>query len=314
MKIYEDASGVRLKERSRAIAIGVFDGVHRGHRKILRQMLRHSRRFGLVPMAVTFDPHPLKVLARPKKHEALMSLSHRLRLFEKMGIAETFVIRFTRAFSGMSRGRFLSDLLLGRLGLGALSVGYDFRFGRGGLGDLEFLRKESRERKFHFSASKPLKVAGRIISSTEIRRLIVSGDLRMASRMLGRPVSVYGTVIHGRGRGGRRGFPTANLNPHHETIPPAGVYAVRGDLGGRWVEGVLHIGPRPTYDDRQRSVEVHFLNFSQGLYGKDVELVFLKKLRPIRKFKDPLELAQAIKKDILRAGRLFTLQKSFLQV
>ena len=312
MKVYEGVGGVRLRKKSRSIAIGVFDGVHRGHQVILSRMLRRSHDSRLISMVVTFDPHPLKILEPRSAHPILMSLPHRLRLFEEMGISEALVIRFTRTFSRMDRERFLSDLLIGRLGLGALSVGYDFRFGTRGLGDLEFLRAKACERNFLLSVCRPLKYGKQIISSTWIRRLILSGDLRTASLMLGRPVSVYGTVIHGRGRGRASGFPTANLNPHHETIPPDGVYAVWGELGGRCLKGMLHIGARPTYGEGERSLEVHFLDFSGDIYGKEVELIFLKRLRPIRKFDNPAELTRAIRKDISVASCLFSLQKGLL--
>ena len=128
--------------------------------------------------------------------------------------------------------------------------------------------------------------------------------------MLGRPVSIFGTVIHGRGRGKKIGFPTANLDPHHETLPPEGVYAVWGGLGGRPLRGVLHIGKRPTFKDNQKSVEVHWLNWKRDLYGREIELFFVKKLRPIRRFGSAQKLESAIRKDILAAGRAFSLYKA----
>jgi riboflavin kinase/FMN adenylyltransferase len=142
---------------------------------------------------------------------------------------------------------------------------------------------------------------GKIISSTRIRRLIASGRLEEASRMLGRPVSIYGDVVRGRGRGRRLGYPTANLNPHHETLPPPGVYAVKGLLGRRALKGVVHIGQRPTFAEKDASVEAHFIGFHGDLYGREAELFFVQKLRPIRRFSGPLALKKAIQKDIAAA-------------
>ncbi|MBI3253092.1 MAG: bifunctional riboflavin kinase/FAD synthetase [Candidatus Omnitrophica bacterium] len=302
MKIYQGFRDKRLKKRPRAVAIGIFDGVHRGHRKIIQKALGAARRSRAASLVVTFEPHPNKILRPGQKHPILMSLEHRLRLFERLGIAEVLVIRFDRRFSKITHEDFLRGLLLKRLGMKSLCVGHDFRFGFRGRGDARYLRQESGKRGFGFSLVAPLKVRGRTISSTRIRRLIERGHLRKAEEMLGRPVSVYGTVIHGRGRGRSVGFPTANLNPHHETLPPRGVYAARGFLGERELAGVIHIGKRPTFADRQASLEVHFLNFHKNIYGREVELIFIKKLRPIRKFRDKAALAEAIREDIRKAA------------
>ena len=305
MKIYRGFDDPALKRRDRSAAIGIFDGVHLGHQQILKKLVADAKRARRASLVITFDPHPAKVLHPAAQHPPiLMSLAHRLRLFEKLGVTETLVVRFDRKFSGIAHETFVSELLVGRCGVRSLTVGYDFRFGHQGLGTLEYLSRAAKSFGFRLSVVGALKQGGRVISSTEIRRRIVRGQLKDAARMLGRPVSVYGDVVKGKGRGKKLGFPTANINPHHETLPPSGVYAVRGFLGGRRLAGVLHLGARPTFAERDRSVEVHFFNLHSDLYGREIELEFIHKLRNIKHFKGPEQLIRAIESDIRRAKSL----------
>ena len=304
MIVYQSLNDKRLRAKPRSIAIGIFDGVHPGHRKILSEMLKFSRRLKASPMAITFDPHPSRVLA-PKKSSPtiLMSLPHRLRLLKAIGVAEVLTIPFNRKFSKISHENFLRKILLQKLGMKALSVGHDFCFGRRALGDAAYLESESKQSPFHFLQINPVKTGNGVISSTRIRELIEGGDLAKASQMLGRPVSVYGTVIRGRGRGKSVGFPTANLNPHHEALPPAGVYAAYGTLDGEKLKAVIHIGRRPTFKDKENTLEAHFLRFHRNIYGRDVELIFVKRLRSINRFTNSSRLASAIRNDIFKAKK-----------
>ncbi len=304
MKIYNGFKDKRIRPKPRSIAIGIFDGVHRGHQRILSRALKDARRLHAELMVITFEPHPNTVLRPEMKQPILMSLSHRLRFFEKLGIREVLVIRFDKKFSKISHRFFLDELLYKKLGMKSLSVGADFRFGFRGLGNARFLSKESKRLSFGLSLASSLKVHGGVVSSTRIRRLIEKGDLKRAERMLGRPVSVYGTVVRGRARGRTIGFPTANLNPHHETLPPNGVYAARGFLDQTKLKGVIHIGKRPTFHDRQKSLEVHFFNFHKNIYGLEVELFFIARLRAIKKFKSREALAAAIQKDARKALKI----------
>ncbi len=305
MRVYRGFSDTSLKPRARAVAIGIFDGVHRGHSLILRKALASAKKLRASATVVTFDPHPQKVLSPGRTPKILMSLEHRLHFFATHGVKETVVVPFNKGFSRVSHQDFLKKLLLKKLGMRSLSVGEDFRFGRKALGGRDYLKKESRAEGFALFLSPALSYKGRPVSSTRIRERIEKGDLKEASRMLGRPVSVSGTVVHGRSRGSRIGFPTANLNPHHETLPPPGVYAARGELGGKYLQGVVHIGERPTFQDRRKTLEVHFLDFHRPLYGREIELAFLGRLRGVRTFPDARVLVRQIRKDILRARALF---------
>jgi riboflavin kinase/FMN adenylyltransferase len=257
-------------------------------------------------MVITFDPHPVKMLKPEVDCPVIMSLSHRLRCFEAMAIEEALVIHFNKAFSRMTREVFLKNLLIKKLGMKSLCVGHDFCFGQGGHGDVAYLKREAKNLGFSLRVVNALRDGREIISSTRIRQLIVGGAIPKASKMLGRPLSVYGTVIRGRGRGRTLGFPTANLNPHHETLPPSGVYAAWGYLGRRKLKGIIHIGKRPTFKDKQASLEVHFLNFNESIYGRDIELIFVKRLRSTQFFKSPEALKSAIQRD--RAQALIALK------
>lgn len=301
MKIERGFEGIRGGRVRRVVAVGIFDGVHKGHVKILKGAVREARSRGMRAMAVTFEPHPVKVLQPGRPHPILMSLEHRLRLFSALGLHEALVIPFTKRTAGIPHSVFLEEILIERLGMRSLWAGHDFRFGRFGAGDGAYLRGESKRKKFGLHLIPAVRSRGRIISSTRIRSLIASGRLDEASRMLGRPVSIYGDIVRGHGRGKRLGFPTANLNPHHETLPPAGVYAVKGVLDGRTLKGVVHIGQRPTFSEKDASVEAHFIGFHGDLYGREAELIFVRKLRPIRRFSGPQALKDAIQKDIAAA-------------
>ncbi len=300
MIVYHGLEDKKLKAKPRCIALGIFDGVHRGHQKILRKVVDQGRRCRTSSMVVTFEPHPNRVLNPRESHPILMSLPHRIRLFKQMRIREVLVIRFNQRFSKVPHETFLNRILVRHLGMRSLCVGDDFRFGCKGRGNVVYLKQKSRELGFRFSAIPAIRFQREVISSTSIRRLIEQGKLRRAAKMLGRPVSVYGTVVHGQGRGRSLGFPTANLNPHHETLPPSGVYVAWGMVNQSPLKAVIHIGPRPTFRETGKTLEVHFLNFHQNLYGRELELIFLKRLRAIRKFKSPRELASAIKKDIYK--------------
>lgn len=302
MKIYDHRSN--FPRQKRCIAVGIFDGLHRGHLRILKKLLADARRRNIRAAVVTFDPHPNKILRPDSPHPILMSLAHRLRFFKRLGIDEVVVIRFNKAFASISREAFLENFLIERLGMRALVVGHDFRFGKMGKGDAGYLRERSHELGYTLAVVPPLKNEGKIVSSTRIRRLIDRGHLREAAAILGRPVSVYGDIVRGRGRGKQLGFPTANLNPHHETMPPSGVYAAWGDLDGKRLKAVLHIGARPTFGEHDRSVEAHFLSFHGNVYGKELELLFVARLRGIRRFKSQNELIRAINKDIKKAAQL----------
>lgn len=288
--------------RPAAVAIGVFDGVHRAHRRIISCAVRTARSHGWRSVVLTFWPHP-------SGQASLFSLKHRLRMIAELGADEVIVCRFTARFARQSPEAFARDLLAGKLRARQVCVGENFRFGRRAGGTVGMLRQLGRRYGFSVRAYGLMRYRGRAISSTAIRSLITAGRLGDASRLLGRPVSVFGTVVPGRKIGRTLGFPTANIDPHHEVLPPAGVYAVRVLVGKKRCAGMCYIGTRPTFGKSARlSVEVHLFGVSACLYDRDIEIFFVRRIRPDRRFPSAAGLASRIRRDALAAKHILSLR------
>jgi riboflavin kinase/FMN adenylyltransferase len=247
-------------------------------------------------MVLTFWPHP-------QKQESLYSLQHRLKIMEGLGIEVCVVIRFDRHFSRMPQEEFIKNVLADKIRARYICVGNNFRFGRGAGGSVEDLKKAAGFYGFRVRAFKPIRTDNRVVSSTNIRRMISVGRLKTAERLLLRPVSVLGRVIRGTRLATKMGWPTANINPHHEVVPPAGVYSVRVVYEGKALRGICYIGRKPTFvrkdgKKKYKNIEVHIFNFHKNIYKKDLEIQFIRKVRGEKKFSGIPELAQQIKKDI----------------
>jgi len=298
----------RASSKKFAVTIGVFDGLHRGHQKIVKMLKKKARGHGLSTMVITFSPHPDNVLPRAKKVPMLISLKHRLRLLTEAGIDYTVVLHFTEKFSRMDAGDFIKKILA-RINVKEIITGSDFFFGRKRQGSPEALKKLSGFYDYGVSVVSGLRSSGEVISSTRIRGLIWKGELKKASGLLMRPVSILGTVVKGHKRGRIMGFPTANINPHHEVIPPAGVYAVKIKLGEKKYKGILNIGTSPTFagrlpGGREPGIEVHIFDFKRCIYGRDLEIGFAGRIRSERRFSSPARLSEQIKRDEKRARRI----------
>lgn len=306
MRVIYGIGGLKARSGHRAaVAIGVFDGVHRGHQMILRRLVRDASRRGWQSVVVTFSLHPSWVVNPSLKTPHLTSLPHKLDLLEKAGIDLCYVIDFNRAFAGMDAERFVREVLVKKIGAAALYIGEDFVFGRRTEGDKKSLASWARVYGFKLVVLRHLKIGSRVVSSTSIRSFIKRGCLDDARRSLGRPVSLRGEVIHGEGRGRSLGYPTANIRPHHEVIAPDGVYAARVVIGRRLVSGIAYIGTKPTFHrrPRSRSIEVFIFRSGQRLYGRSIEIRFLRRIRPDRKFPTRAALIAQIQKDVACAKR-----------
>lgn len=295
-----------IKSRAPSVvSMGVFDGVHRAHRSILNAAVKKARLSGMRSVAVTFWPHP-------QKEKTLYSLQHRLNLIGSLGLNTCLVIRFDKDFSRMNAERFISDILVKRLQAKYIYVGEDFRFGHQAKGDARLLLRLSDRHGFKVRLFKTIRLKKQRISSTLIRRLISEGELKKAASLLGSAVSVLGTVVKGDSVAKELGFPTANIDPHHEVTPPSGVYAVRAILGNRKFSAICYIGRRPTLIRERRlshkkNIEVFIFNFGRSIYGKTLLVEFVKKIREEKKFSSAAELVVQIKKDILRSKRILPL-------
>lgn len=301
----DDASVVT--GRGCALVVGNFDGVHRGHQAILRQVVVDAHASGLAPCVLTFDPHPAAVVGRGAP-PMLTTLERRAELVAQLGIEVAYVRRFDRTFAAWPPDRFARELVAGTLGARTVVVGENFRFGAKRAGDLALLRVLGEELGFEVHVHPVASDAGGPFSSTRARNAIAAGDLDEASRVLGRPHEVSGVVVHGDERGRLLGFPTANLGEVPEALPPNGVYAVRASLldaqlGERpLADGVTNIGVRPTVSrGDERTIETFLLDFSEDLYGRRLRLRLVARLRDERRFPTLDELKAQIAADVAAA-------------
>lgn len=291
--------------RNPVITIGNFDGVHRGHQALFERVKEWAAKLHGESVVMTFYPQPLQVLA-PEAGPPLITLHDRkIQLIGSCGIDVTIVIPFDREFSRISAPSFVKDLLVGKIGIKAIVVGYDYRFGYGRQGDIDFLREMGDECGFIVDIVSGVQVEETVVSSTLIRQLIRDGDLREAGRLLGRPYEVSGTVITGRRRGGRLlGFPTANIRLSGQACPRPGVYAVEAEVNGSRYGGAANLGYNPTFGDDELSLEVHILDFDKDIYGKPISVRFIDRLRDEVRFSGVEELVQQIRKDVETARQI----------
>ncbi len=286
------------------MTIGNFDGIHLGHREIFRRVVASARRIGGTSVVFTFVPHPLKVLAPEKAPRLINTTEEKERLIEASCIDVLVAAPFTREFAALPAGSFVKEILVDRIGLRRLVVGYDYAFGRGREGNVDFLRARGRELGFEVEVLGPIRQGGEVYSSTGIRQQVEAGEVREVVRSLGRHYSLEGVVVHGAKRGKGLGFPTANLVPDKDLLPRAGVYAVKVRRGETLLDGVANIGSNPTFDGRETGVEVHLLDFAGDLYGERLRVYFLERLRDELRFAGPGELKAAIAADVERARPL----------
>ena len=286
-----------------AVTIGIFDGVHKGHQKILNKVLKEAWKNHLKSVVITFHPHPVKILKPGAKIPLLMSLDHRIRLINKMGVDKCLVVKFTRQFSKLGPEDFIKNILIDKLNMKVLVTGDNFLFGFKEKGNAGLLKNLSKLYNFKSYSIPALKIDGDFVSSTRIRLTVEKGDLKLASKLLGRPVTIFGTVVKGKALGRKLGFPTANIDPHHESIPPSGVYGVDVNLGEKLYRGILNIS-------RHKVIEVHILDFNKKIYGESMEVIFRQKIREEKKFKSLEALRKQIQLDIQNANfTLLTLSK-----
>jgi len=266
------------------LALGVFDGVHLGHQAVIERAVQAAHRDGGLAGVLTFDPHPIRVIAPAKAPSALLeTLEHKAQVMNDLGVQLLIPLHFDQELAAMEASDFIANLLAAPVR--TIAVGEDWRFGHHRSGDVTMLQKESATHGFRLEAVPPVMHEGERISSTRIRQAIRDGNLTSAEQMLGRPFTVTGKVVEGKKLGRTIGFPTANLATGDAQLPPSGVWVVRARLpDGADVSGVANIGVCPTVGETTRTLEVHLLDFQGDLYGKSLEIQFLNYLRPEAKF------------------------------
>ena len=303
MLIIRGLEELRVRPPRPVITIGNFDGVHLGHQALFAKTLERARAIQGTSLAVTFEPHPMRVLRPAVNLPLITPLAQKLELMDEAGLEVTLCLRFDQHFARLSADDFVDKLLVSRLGAAEVVVGYDFAFGHKGLGDLELLAAKGEKHGFAVHVVGPVMVDGRPVSSTRVRQEVAAGDMEAARRLLGRHYQVAGRVVAGHGRGGRMlGFPTANLKVTDELLPGPGVYAVLVELAdGRLIKGANNIGDNPTFADGGLNVETHLLDFEGDLYGQDIRLHFVQRLRGEKRFASVEELKAQIGRDVDRA-------------
>ncbi len=299
IRIGADLKAPRVLGRPVA-TVGMFDGVHRGHQRVLADLRRWAQKLACRSLVVTFDRSPKSVI-QGRAVPCITSLEHRLVLFERLGIDAAAVLRFDKRLRAMPAREFIRRVLIEKLRVRGVLLGFNGRFGRNAEGDYALLRELAAEGLCRARQSaRPVRASGLTVSSSAIRAAIEAGRLREAEAMLGRPVSILGTVVHGFGIGSRLGFPTANLDLHHEVRPPAGVYAGSARVGRTWRPALTSIGSRPTIHPRQHKevVEVLIPGLRRDLYGQDIEVRFVCKLRDQVRFGSEDALVEQIRRDV----------------
>lgn len=288
-----------------ALAIGNFDGVHAGHQAILRHVLEYSRDSGALGTALTFDPHPLKIL-RPQDAPPLLStLQQRLEWMQQLGLGAVLVLPFTKELAQVSAEQFVERMLAGALHAERIFVGENFRFGHRHAGDVALLERLAPRFGYSVEIMPPVAVAGEVVSSTSVRRAVTEGRMDAAAHLLGRPYSLTGRIVTGAGRGSRQVVPTLNLEPEQEVLPARGVYATETFVGHEWRQSATNIGVRPTFDGAGVTVETNLLDFPEGATPARIELRFWRWVRGEKKFGSAEELREQIGKDVAQVRAYF---------
>lgn len=301
MRIVRSLSALRPPDGGTVVTIGNFDGVHLGHREIFRRVVGAARSRQAAAAVVTFEPHPLRLLAPAKAPARINTPAEKVRLIRASCIDLLLILPFTRKLAALPAGRFVDDILVARLGVRHLVIGYDYAFGRNREGDAVFLAQAARRHGFTLEVLEPLKAGAEVYSSTRIRQTLLRGDVAAVVDVLGRHFTLDGQVVTGDGRGRQLGFPTANLATAKELLPRDGVYAVRVRHGRRMYDAVANLGHRPTFAGSGPSLEIHLLDFSGDLYGARLRLYFVERLRDEQRFPSVGALQAAIRDDIARA-------------
>jgi riboflavin kinase/FMN adenylyltransferase len=286
------------------VTIGNFDGVHRGHAEIFAHVKKTSINWGVPSVVVTFEPHPLKILAPESAPSLITTFDQKVALIDDAGIDYLVVVPFSKEFSRLSASDFVLTILCAPLGMQHIIIGHDYAFGRGREGSFSTLQRLGELNGFTLEDLPPIGEQGVVFSSSLVRSAISGGDMAAAARILGRCYQISGTVVHGREIGTALGFPTANIHTVNELLPSDGVYAVKVEIDGQYVNGACNIGCNPTFSGNVRTVEVFLLDFSRHIYDHSIEMHFVQRLRSVRRFSDAAALKAQISLDVTATRRI----------
>ena len=301
MKIIRGSRNIREEIKNPVLTLGNFDGVHVGHQAIFRNVTLRSKEIDGTSVVFTFEPHPLKIIAPDRCPPLLTSFHKKMELIQEAGIDMVICADFNRRFADQHPRDFAKNILYKKVRAKEIFVGYDYTFGRGREGTIAYLKKMGNEFGFKVNVVDPVKIDVNLVSSSLIRELIEDGKIEQASLFLGRTYSIKGKVIDGHKKGTVIGYPTANIDVHHELIPHTGVYGVRVVNEGIYYDGIANVGFNPTFNRDSLSVEVHIFDFKKDIYGKEIEIAFIGRIREEIAFKSAQELVEQIGQDVKRA-------------
>jgi riboflavin kinase/FMN adenylyltransferase len=304
MRVIKNLDTLSEPPRRTVLTIGNFDGVHLGHRAIFRRVVNKARELDGTAVVLTFEPHPLRLLDPAKAPLRLNTPEEKVRLIAASCIDLLVVLNFSRTLADMPAEDFVRYILVGKLGVSHLIVGYDYAFGRDRQGDTDFLAAQSRVHGFTLEVLEPIRAEEQAYSSTVIRHFLSEGQVAEAIKILGRNFTLDGVVVHGAGRGRKLGFPTANLVTQKEILPRDGVYAVKVKWHDKYYDGVINIGRRPTFVDSAPTLEIHLVGFHGDLYGERLRIYFVERLRDEKRFPSVEALQEAVVRDIAYAKLL----------
>jgi len=306
MEVIKYSKNIILPDKKRYIALGVFDGVHLGHQKLIKQTVNKAKKNDGISIVVTFDPHPDKIINPESNVFLLTTLEERIRLIKESDVDIFLIIKFNNKMSKMLPEDFISKILVDSLQVKELFVGFNYKFGFQGKGNTDVLRGYSKFYKFKTNILKPITEDHTIISSTIIKKYIRSGEIEKAKKLLGHDITISGKIVSGKDRGRKLlSFATANIEtPPDKLILVNGVYLVEINIDNRKYHGLMNIGVKPTFRETERTIEVHIINFNKKIYNKKVVVNILQKIREEKYFKHPDLLKKQIEDDILVAHKM----------
>jgi riboflavin kinase/FMN adenylyltransferase len=310
MNVFKDINEIKQPFTNPVVTIGNFDGVHKGHQAIFHQVIEKAESINGTSVAITFEPHPIKVLKKNDPPPLITLYEQKIELIAKTDLDVLICIPFNKAFAAISADQFLEEILVKKIGTKAIVIGKDYSFGKNRKGNISYLNENAARLGYEVIVTNWIPVSHNVdgrISSTRIREIVMEGNVHDAVSLLGRHYQIRGKVLAGRNRGGRLlGFPTANIHIVDELCPKTGVYAVTVECRDGHFKGVANIGYSPTFDDHIFTIEVHLLDFNNDLYDQNIRVNFIKRIRDEQKFSNIEELSNQIQKDILTGREILT--------
>ncbi|CAM3732765.1 bifunctional riboflavin kinase/FAD synthetase [Rheinheimera salexigens] len=313
MELIRGLHNIKAEHHGCVLTIGNFDGVHLGHQAVLAKLIAIARQQQLPACVMLFEPQPLELFAAEAAPARLSRFREKYTALAALGIDRLICVNFNAAFAAQQPELFIQQLLLKQLGVAHLIVGDDFCFGQNRCGNFAMLKKAAEKYKFGLTNTSSLVMGEQRISSTLIRQALQQDKLSLAADMLGRPFSLTGRVRHGRKLGRDLGFPTANVFLYRRKLPVAGVYAIRAKTMYGWFDGVANIGNRPTVQGKRQQLEAHLFDFKADLYGSQIEVQLVKKIRDEQRFADLMALQQQIATDVVAAKQIFNSEADVTQ-